>query len=206
MIKFRLAESADIDKLASVHLECTRKQLFGSMSKYGMSYFKIYYKILLKEKYRIILIAEDESGIISGFVSGTLSAEDHLMEMNKNKFRLAYAAIPALLRHPIIVRDLIKRKKYLKSGNQNTQYIIASGARVDYWGWLHSNKHMSIPLFRAWLRIAFERGTSSIRGDVYAEDINLVNIQKFNGAKIINEVICHDGRKRYVIEFVNEKS
>ena len=205
-MKYRLADLSDVKKLASIHLKITRKQAAGSMYKFGLCYFRVYYKILLKEKNRIILVAEDENGLIYGFTSGTLTAEEHLAAMKKNQLILAVALIPAVIRYPEIIKELIGRKKYIYISNNTVQYSITSGPRVDYWGWLYTNKHLSIPLFKAWLKIAFERGASSVKGDIYAEDDNLINIQKYNGARIVDEVVCHDGRKRIIIEFVSENA
>lgn len=204
MIRFRTADSSDSYRLASVHLQCAKKEVFGGMHKYGLLYLRTYYNILFKEPSRVILIAEEENEIL-GFVSGTLSAEEHLSVMRNNKFKLAVILFLSFLKHPVLINDIIKRVKKINSNNTISINFISEGPRIDYWGWNSNNKHLSIPLFRSWLKIAFERGAVSIKGDIYAEDIHMVNIHKYNKARFVEEFICHDERKKILIEYFNEK-
>ena len=96
-MKFRLAKQSDFKNLAEIHLECGKVQPDGFMHQLGIYFLITYYKILLKEGRSVIVLAEDHKGFVHGFCSGTLAAEEHLMELKKNRLKLILSVIPALI-------------------------------------------------------------------------------------------------------------
>ena len=63
---------------------------------------KIHYKLLTNEKNRIIIVAEDECGKLLDFCSGTISAEEHLNNMKRNRLRIGFSMLPAIIKSPKI--------------------------------------------------------------------------------------------------------
>lgn len=205
-MEFRLAKKADSESLAKIHLECGEAQPDGFMSNLGFSFLKTYYSILLEEKNSIVLVAEDENGEVHGFISGSLSAEEHLYTLRKNKLRIAITLIPALIRSPKIFKGLIARKKFLNSRDSYGSFGITKGVRCEYWAWKPSsnNHRLSIPALVAWQNLVFNLGHESIRAEVDLGGNNLIILHKMLGAKVVEELNTQDGRKRVIIEYVNK--
>lgn len=201
----RFAKTNDINSLAELHLKCGKKQPGGFMFRLGLPFLKIYYKLLINEKKSIILIADDDEGHLLGFTSGTMAAEDHLENLKKNRFRIGISILPAIIKSPKILTNILDRNKFVLLKDGSIQFGVVSGARIEYWAWRNTDKtNMSIPLFKTWIKVVFDLGVNSIKAEVDIDSKNLLTIHKFLGAKVIDSLHLKDGRKRVIIEYINK--
>jgi hypothetical protein len=205
-MKLRIANKSDIKSLAKTHLICGKIQPDGFMHQLGLGFLKTYYSILLNEKGSIIVIAEDEKGLIHGFCSGSLAAEKHLSELKRNKFILAFSLIPAILKSPKILKKLLARNRFINSAGHSTTFGISKGSRCEYWAWRPDKRNlvMSILMFETWINIVLELGSTSIKGEVDMLNKYVLRIHKILGARIIDELNLSDGRKRVIIEYTQK--
>lgn len=200
----RFAKSGDINSLAKLHLECGEHQPSGFMFKLGLPFLRLYYKLLINEKNSIIIISEDEYGNILGFTSGTMAAEIHLRNLKKNRFRIGLSILPAIIKSPKILTNILDRKKFVFLKDESIQFGVVRGPRIEYWAWRHNDKcNMSIPLLKTWLKVVFDLGVSSVKAEVDIDSTNLLTIHKFLGAKVVDHLKLKDGRNRTIIEYTN---
>jgi len=185
-------------------MECGEHQPGGFMFKLGLSFLKIYYKLLTNEKNSIIIVAEDEGGKILGFCSGTISAEEHLSNMKKNRLRIGFSILPAIIKSPKILTNIMDRERFVLLKDGSIQFGVISGPRIEYWAWRQNDKtNKSIPLLKTWLKVVFDLGISSVKAEVDTDNKNLLTIHKFLGAKVVEHLHLKDGRKRVIIEYSN---
>lgn len=202
MIKFRFANVVDIIQLAEIHIETGVQQPGGFMHKLGLSFMKRYYSILLSEKYSIVIVAENENGVIIGFCSGTLEAAEHLLKLKKNKFKLLISLIPQILKNPKLLPEIILRYKHISGTNESVLFNNKDGVRNEYWAWRDGfDRSKSTHLFKTWLNIVFSFGYESVKGEVDSVNKHIVLFHKILGAKILNETKMPDGRIRYFVEY-----
>lgn len=205
-MKYRLAKITDIDSLAKLHFESGRKQGGGFIPKLGLPFLKVYYKVHLEDKDSVILLAEDENGDLCGFISGTFEAESLLSLMRKNRFRFFFALLPVIFRFPSIFPQIKERYYFIIQRSKSEQFGITKGPRMDYWVWdQHCKSGNSIFLLKAWLDLMFTKDILSLRGEVDQENRNIMDIYLRLGAKVFRELKLKDGRKRFFIEFVNNR-
>ena len=203
-MKLRFAKTTDFSSLAKLHLECSTSQPGGFMYKLGLPFLRTYYKLLIKEKSSVIIVADDENGNLLGFASGTMDAEAHLKNLKRNFLRIGISLIPAIIKSPKILNNVLDHEKFVFLKDGYIQYGVISGPRSEYWAWRHNDKsNMSIPLLKIWLRIMFTLGAASVKAEVDINNKNLLVIYKFLGAKVVEDLELKDGRKRVVIEYVN---
>jgi hypothetical protein len=205
MVKFRNAKLVDANQIAYIHIESSKNQPGGFMHQLGYRFILNYYKILIQEKHSIIIIAEDENGLIYGFCSGTLDAKEHLISLNKNRFLLFISSLPSIFRSPKLFIEILNRKKHIDHKSDTIEFNNKSGVRNEYWGWRNNcDKSKSPELFKTWMAIVYSYGYDSFRGEVDSVNKNIVLFHKFLGAKILKEVELPDGRKRFFVEYRNK--
>lgn len=205
-MKYRLASLSDVEDLAIIHFDSGRGQVGGFMHKLGLPFLRAYYKIHLKEKNSIILVAEDENKYIYGFISGTLDAGRLLEAFRKNRIKLFRSILPALLRSPKILYQVKERYNYILLKGDYVQFGINTGPRLDYWAWRPASiPNMSVFLLRKWLDLVFAKGINSVKGEVDVDNNNIQSICFHLGARVIKEMKLKDGRDRIFIEFLNNK-
>lgn len=201
---YRIATIGDASTLARMHLASGKRQPGGFMHILGLRFLKTYYRVHLKEKNSFILFAIDENDSICGFVSGTLSAEEHMRILRRNFLGLAFSTFPKLLLTPQIIHKLKERYYFIVHRVHSEEYGVAVGCRIDYWAWDSECKSkFSIFLFKKWLEIAFSKGVDSVKGEVDLDNRNVLDMLIGLGARIIKEIDLSDGRKRFVIEFIS---
>jgi ribosomal protein S18 acetylase RimI-like enzyme len=205
-MKYRLANILDAETLASIHFDSSRKQVGGFMHNLGLPFLKIYYRIHLKEKNSIILVAEDENKYIYGFVSGTLDADLLLNAFRKNRIKLFWSILPVILRSPKILNQVKERYNFILLRGDYVQFGINKGPRMDYWAWRPLiTPNMSVFLLKKWFDHVFARGINSVKGEVDIDNNNIQSIYFRFGARVIKEMKLKDGRDRIFIEFLNDK-
>ncbi len=203
-MKYRLADNNDKNSLANMHYICGKRQCKGYMYQLGIPFLKVYYDILLNEKNSIVLIAENEKGVITGFISGTLAAEEHLLYLRRYKMRILFSLIPKIIQFPYILRGLINRLEFIYKKSNANKYSITEGPRIEYWAWdTNETTNYSIFMLKTYLNIVFSKGAHSIKGEIDIENNNIFTIHRRVGAKILHKYKLNDGRTRAIIEFVN---
>lgn len=202
----RFAKPIDVISLAKLHYECRATQPSGFMFKLGLSFLKTYYKILINEKHSVIIVAEDENGYLLGFCSGTMTAEAHLKNLKGNRFRIGLSILPAIIKSPGTIKNILDRKKFVYLNSGYIKYGVISGPRIEYWAWRPNNKsNGAILLFKTWLKVLFDLGVSSIKAEIDIDNKNLLTIHKYLGAKVVEHLNLGDGRNRVIIEYINNK-
>jgi hypothetical protein len=199
---YRLAKQSDYRTLAKIHMECGKVQVGSFMHKLGLLFLQTYYKVYLKERKSVILIAEDEKGIALGFNSGTLDASEHLENMKKHKLLFALSIIPGLLKNPGVIRDVLLRNKYVSSQENSVSFGVKTGARGEYWAWRPGVKDpaASVMLRQAWINILFDLGCRSFKYELDSSNTDIEKYQKIFKCVIIEEIVLPDGRKRVIVE------
>lgn len=206
MVKFRIAKLVDANQIAEIHIESGKNQPGGFMHLLGFSFIKKYYEILLQEKHSIVIVAEDKTGFIYGFCSGTLDASEHIKSLNSNKLPLLIASLPSIFKNPKLIFEITKRRKHINNVSDSVEYNTKIGVRNEYWGWRSEcDKSKSPELFKTWMNIVYSFGYESFRGEVDSINKHIVLFHKFLGAKILKEIILPDGRIRYFVEYKNNK-
>jgi hypothetical protein len=199
-MNFRVAKINDSFALAKMHKICGEYQKDGFMHKLGVLFLYNYYRVSLKEKHSVILIADDSNGMPIGFISGTLDAKEHQVQLKRNTISLGISAFIAILRNPFLLQELYKRKKSL--GSKASKFIVDSGARGEYWAWLPKSKNTmgSGILRQAWINVLGELGCKSFRYELDLGNSSFEKYEKIFGCTLIEEIILPDGRKRIIVE------
>jgi len=201
----RFAKPSDYKSLAKLHLACSVNQPNGFMFKLGLPFLKTYYKLLINEKYSVIIIADDENANLLGFASGTMDAAAHLKNLKKNRFRIGFSIIPSIIKSPMILNKIIDHERFVLSKEGYVQFGVMTGPRAEYWAWDPKDRsNMAIPLLKSLFLTMFNLGASSVRAEVDINNENLLTIYKFLGAKVIEHLKLNDGRKRAIIEYSSD--
>lgn len=201
-IIFRLAKPCDASALASLHWNVRERYAKGIFLLLGKSFLKTYYKIILNDPYEIVVCAEKSNGELIGFSSATLRAEHQAETLRKHRFQLGLSALAALIRKPILFKDIWRRYKSLgeKTGQK---FVNTRGVRGEYWCWEKSE----------------EEGLKAIEMGYVKEDIIsclgykelYFEVDKFNKrvykfysklekCEVIEEIILPDGRERVLFK------
>jgi hypothetical protein len=201
-MKYRIAKVSDSKSLAKLHMECGLYQQGGFMHKLGIPFLKKYYEIISKNKHCIIVVAENESGQLLGFHSGTLDAKEHYLSLKKCRFKFIIPIIFSLIFKPKLILEIYTRYKYIKKGN-NLEFGIMSGIRGEYWCWSPSkpNSIESIKLHRMWHSIIKNLGASYVRSEVDIVNDRIYKSIKIMGGVLLQEITLHDGRRRAIVEY-----
>lgn len=200
--KYRFARKSDVDRLANLHWSASTSQPSSFMFKLGVNFLKRYYEIILLEKYSVILCAIDKNEVIQGFVSGSLDNKERMISLNRHKTYLFLALIPQLFRTPSLFQEILSRF-YSRSAEKGTGYIVQDGPHEDFWAWDVNNKagNEAILLHVSWLNIVKNMGIDFVHGEVDLDNLDILKIHKFLGAKIIREYNTPDGRKRLIFKY-----
>jgi hypothetical protein len=202
-IRFRLAHVNDAQQLAKVHWATSLVQPGGYMYRLGRGFLTQYYKISLEEKNSVVLCAEINGEII-GVVSGSLDSQEHAAALKNRRLQLFLGALPALIRHPGLIKGMLSRQDSISGSANQKSYIVLSGVRLEYWGWLPNHKSFmgAVPLLQNWLRIMHFLGARSIIHEVDKENERSYQIHTLLGSKIIMEYITGDGKTRLLMEYI----
>lgn len=197
----RLGKPNDAARLAFIHEVSSAKQPGGFMFQLGRSFLVEYYRTLLHDGSSVVLCAVDEQDSILGFVAGALDAGARMRALKRNRLRLSVASLPALLRHPQLIRDVYSRQQSASPDEAERGYVVQSGAHEEFWGWLPDNTSGAIELHLKWLSVMRILGAQTIRGEVDQVNDVVLRVHRMLGAHIVKEFVTPDGRQRLIIEY-----
>jgi ribosomal protein S18 acetylase RimI-like enzyme len=123
--------SADYDHIAdiiNVHMLSFEKSL---LTKLGSAFLKIYYRTILEFNNGILLISLDENKLINGFVSGFMYPRDFYSLLNSYRFKLALASIPALIKHPSIIKVVFGNALSMKDNNDFKKQLSSKACELS---------------------------------------------------------------------------
>lgn len=203
MIIFRLGKISDHIALAQIHYHSGQFQNDGFMYKLGFDFLKRYYKVLLSEKQSFVLVAEDSSSKIHGFVSGTQNASSHLSVIRNDRFFLALTLLKRVIFSPALIKEIFRRYKYVNKVSGSNSYGVLDGARLEYWIWdTDSSSNLSVFLLKSWINIMKEMGVNEIHGEVDKFNIKSQKVHKLMGAIFYDTKILTDGRERTFYKYI----
>lgn len=133
-IKFRLAKPSDAKQIANCHWHVRDRYTDGIFLSLGEFFLRTYYKIILDDPNEIIVCAENKNGEIVGFSSGSLDADSQALSLRSHKFKLGFAAMFGIIRHPSYMNGVWQRYKSLKASS-NQKFLHMEGARSEYLCW-----------------------------------------------------------------------
>ncbi|MDA8769876.1 hypothetical protein N9M75_03380, partial [Schleiferiaceae bacterium] len=172
MIFFRLGKISDHIALAQIHYHSGQFQNDGFMYRLGLDFLKRYYKVLLSGKQSFVLVAEDSSGNLHGFVSGTQNSNSHLSAIRNDRMFLALTLLKRVILSPSILKEILRRYKYVNKINDAESFGALDVARLEYWIWdTDSSSNLSVLLLKAWINIMKEMGVNEIHGEVDKSNI-----------------------------------
>ena len=200
---FRLASRCDANKLAILHEISSFQQPGGFMFRLGIKFLSKYYQILLDEGSTIIICAVDEADNLIGFVAGSLKAESRMTALKKHRVSLLMTAIPALIRQPALIFQVISRHNSGSAEISSKGYVVQSGTHVEFWAWQPNHKGGgAFQLFLKWLALMRLLGVRSVTGEVDKINELILKAHKMLGATIVKEFNTPDGRERYIIRYL----
>lgn len=201
-IKFRLAKPCDAKQIAHCHWKVRDRYSHGIFLSMGESFLRAYYKIILDDPWEVVVCAENDKGKIIGFSSATLDAALQAKNLRKHKIKLGIAALGAILKKPILIKDIWMRYKALNNTHDTPKFVKMEGVRGEYWCWLKDEDSLlSVNLDNAKGHIMYDLGYK----DVYFE-VDKINKQVYKyhtkvcKAEIIDEIVLPDGRVRTLLK------
>lgn len=133
-IRFRLAKPSDAIQIAKCHWHVRDRYTEGIFLSLGERFLRAYYQVILDDPNEIIVCAENKTGEIVGFSSGSLNAESQAVSLRNHKIKLGFAALLGLTRHPSYFKGVWQRYTSLKSTDDH-KFLHMKGARSEYLCW-----------------------------------------------------------------------
>jgi hypothetical protein len=202
-VRIRLANLRDAEPLARLHYVCSSVQPGGFMHRLGVRFFVKYYQIILSERTSVVLCADAGRDGIVGLASATLDSAKQLEVIQKGRFKLFWSVIPALIRKPSLIWDLYIREMSFSASFHDEGFIVGSGARIAYWGWLpdYPQKGRSTYLLKELMHLMEKRGATEIQLEVDRLNRKVEVVHRLLGARVVREFTTSDGRARIVMEY-----
>lgn len=199
-MRLRLAKPSDSNSIAQIHYNSREELTNGFFASVSKLFLIHYYKIVLNDPNSVVVCAEDNEGMICGFASSTLDAQNQFQNIGKHKLRLALALLPSILLKPRILFDALSRYASIR-GKSDNQYVSLFGVRGEFWVWDSRNKDTiwAGVLNNAHLHVLKVLGAKTLRFEVNADNLNVINFSKRNGAEIIDRIVLSDGRERLIM-------
>jgi hypothetical protein len=199
-MKIRLAKPCDWRSISEIHYYSRDKLSTGFFANAPKSFLNQYYRILLNDPNSVILCAKDESNRICGFVSATLDARLHFLNLKKFRFRLALSLLPIILIKPILLLDAFVR--FRSSQNESLpQFISFSGPRGEFWVWDSrvKNSVWAVLLYQTHLRLLATLGIDKLQFEVDLDNPKILKFHESNGARLIGKLQINDSRERLLM-------
>ena len=199
---YRLAKPCDINELVNIHYSVRNIYLIGIFAQLGKPFLKLYYKIILNDKYSVIVCAEDNDGKIKGFSSATLNVEEQFANLRRNKIKLGFAAFSSIVRRPSLIKALLERDRSTKSISRDN-FISSKGARDEYWVWSATNKDSvsSYEMHETHLNVLKSLGVKDLYFEVDLNNKQVFRFHELNGAVLLYIKELPDGRSRAFMKY-----
>jgi len=171
------------------------------MFRLGRPFLQQYYKILIDEGSSIILCSTGADGKLLGFVSGSLDAGSRNIALKKHLFRLAWSALPAMVRNPGLIAEILKRKNADSPKEGGAGYVFQSGAHEEFWAYLPGHGGDAIELHLKWLAYMALLGVEEVLGEVDKVNVMVAKTHRLLGARVVRTFHTPDGRERTLIKY-----
>ncbi|WP_278702446.1 hypothetical protein [Butyricimonas virosa] len=203
-VKFRLAKLSDAKQIANVHWRVRDRYHKGIFLSLGERFLRTYYRIILNDPYEVVVCAINKSGKIIGFSSATLNAKSQAESLRKNKLKLGFSALGAVLLNPSLLKALWVRYRSLDR-NSEVKFVHTEGVRGEYWCWLKDEEDgiRSIELGYAKENIIYNLGYRELFFEVDKFNKRVYKFySKLDKAEIVEEIVLPDGRERVLFKKV----
>jgi len=202
MINFRLAKNTDYVRLADVHMACSVIQPGGFMFRLGLPFLRQYYRVMLQEKYSVILCAE-EDGKLLGFSSGSLDTAEHFQALKRHRLRFLISVLAVICRQPRIIKDILAR---MRSGSPDSEmggYVTQTGPRGEFWCWLSDQRYGggALVLNAKWLLVMKTLGAKEVRIEVDGRNPKVERMHRLVGARVVKNYVTPDGNPRIIMGY-----
>lgn len=173
------------------------------MHHLGKRFFVKYYQIILSERTSLVLCADAGRDGIVGLVSATLDSKKQLEAIREGRFKLFLAVIPALIRKPSLIWAVWIRYRSLSAKMHGEGFIVGSGARIVYWGWLpdYPSKGKSTRLMEELIHFMENLGASELQVEIDRLNRKVEVTHQLLGAHFVKKFTTRDGRERIIMEY-----
>jgi hypothetical protein len=201
-VTFRIAKPGDAKALARVHYSCSADLADSFMCKLGERWLASYYRIVLNDPNSVVLCAVADNGAVVGFNSASLEISTEMAALRRHRIRLLWAALPALIRRPGLLRGMLQRQKN-SHGEEGSRFIVASGPRGAFLGWLRGERNggEAIALLQSAFGVMRALGSGPIRFEVDVDNERAFRLHRSLGATITERFTTPDGKDRVVMEY-----
>ncbi|MDR0682307.1 MAG: hypothetical protein LBG15_10750 [Dysgonamonadaceae bacterium] len=198
---YRIIKVSDIKEVVNVHYDTRCLNAKGIFAMLGKPFLSQYYKIVIEDRYSIVLGAEGDDGKIQGLCFAIIDSKKHDANLKKHKFQLAWSAISSIVQKPVVLKNMIDRYKSLKT--EDDKFVVSHGTRIGFWGWSpkYKNPNASIGLLRACLHILKDIGVRDVFIEVDQFNDISYQVHSFLGAIPVKKMILPDGRERIVLKY-----
>lgn len=202
---YRLGKPSDANRLAQIHSKIKEVNSLGIFVLMGGCFLKKYYQIVLKDPNSYCLCAVDSNNFIVGYSFNLINSELHHKFLYKHKFQLILAALTSVIQRPILLKELYRRYRSLKSNDG--VYAASSGARGGYWGWDpdHKDSESALELRERMSMITDALGIKTLSFEVDLDNSKVYKFHKWAGAIEDEIVTLPDGRKRALMHYDQNK-
>jgi len=202
-MRIRLAKVKDAAALARVHHACSPELPESFMARLGPQFLRQYYRVLLQEKNSVVICAENSNQDVVGFISGSLDATEHMPELKRHRVSLVLGALPALLRHPSLLKGMLDRQNSKSADVADDSFVVLTGARWEFWACLPEARAggKALELFRSWLTMMRGFGIGTIRFEVDDDNPKIVRLHRTLGARVLRKYTTPDGRSRLLMAY-----
>ena len=158
------------------------------------TFLNAYYRILL-DSHDFCPVCREREKRICGFVTATLSAEQHYETLRQNKFFLGVTLMPGLILNPALLFQAYRR--YKSTQNQEAQFVSLSGARGEFWVWdtRLPSSGWAVRLYQAHLKVLANIGVNRLGIEVDVENRKIFKFHNKNGARLDRSFKLPDGRR-----------
>lgn len=173
------------------------------MHQLGSLFFQEYYRVILNEKWTVVVCAVREDGTILGFHSGTLKAEEYSRALRRRRIRLGVASLPAVVAHPSLLKKGLARLRSLSADKDSEQFVVTEGPRGEYWAWTLDvpSGANAINCHVRWHEVMRSLGARYVRAEVDCDNPQILQTAIRRGATIVRKFPIPDGRERWEIEY-----
>ncbi len=195
-MRYRIAKSCDARRIAEIQSAIKEVNSLGIFCHMGVGFLTEYYRQIIEDEESVFVCAVDDDGTIAGYCFNILDAARQTENLRKHKYRLAFSALPTIMRKPSIMKELWRRYRSVES--KDDSYLHNEGAHGGYWGWdpQRPDSSSSLYLHELTAYITKNLGIHKLHFEVDNENKNVLRFHKLNGAVVEKQFTLPDGRVR----------